>query len=178
MNKISNINEPISTNLLKMKKMNNKQKYLVEVLQNAINAVYQEERFLLRFAQEDREGLEQAFVFRTGIHLSNLLKETPYAALDLDSEYNKNHGNTKTSRRFLNGLRPDLIIHRRDSNEENTLVAEFKGWWNNDIDADISKLEDLTDPNDYYHYLIGVFVCIDKTKAIFRYFINGSEILN
>jgi len=113
--------------------MSEEQAYLIEVLRNAINAVYYEERFLLRFTQGDREGLEQAFVFRTGIHLSNLLYETPYATLDLDSEYNKNHGDAKTSRRFPNGLRPDLIIHRRDSNDENKLVAEFKGWWNNII---------------------------------------------
>lgn len=156
--------------------MNEEQAYLVEVLRNAINAVYQEKRFLLRFAQGDREGLEQAFVFRTGVHLSNLLNETPYAALDLDSEYNKNHGNAKTSRRFPKGLRPDLIIHRRDSNQENKLVAEFKGWWNNDIATDIEKLEDLTDPNDNYHYLIGVFAQIGRTEAAFRYFINGVEI--
>lgn len=155
--------------------MNEEQAYLIEVLRNAINAVYQEERFLLRFAQGDREGLEQAFVFRTGVHLSNLLNETPYAALDLDSEYNKNHGKAKTSRRFPNGLRPDLIIHRRDSNEENKLVAEFKGWWNNDVKNDFEKLEDLTDPDDNYHYLIGVFVRIDRTEATFRYFINGVE---
>lgn len=155
--------------------MNEEQTYLVEVLRNAINAVYLEDRFLLRFAQGDREGLEQAFVFRSGIHLSNLLNGTHYAALDLDSEYNKNHGNAKTSRRFPNGLRPDLIIHRRDSNEENKLVAEFKGYWNNDIDSDIRKLEDLTDPNDNYNYQIGVFVQIGKTEATFRYFINGVE---
>ena len=156
--------------------MNEEQTYLVEVLRNAINAVYQEERFLLRFTQGDREGLEQAFVFRAGIHLSNMIEGTPYAALDLDSEYNKNHGNAKTSRRFPNGLRPDLIIHRRDSNADNKLVAEFKGWWNNEIDSDIQKLEDLTDPNDNYHYLIGVLVQIGRTEAAFRYFINGIEI--
>lgn len=155
--------------------MNEEQQYLVDILQNAVNSVYQEERFLLRFAQGDRKGLEQSFVFRTGIHLSILLNNTPYATLDLDSEYNKNHGNAKTSRRFPNCLRPDLIIHRRDSNEENKLVAEFKGWWNNEVDSDIEKLEDLTDPNDNYHYLIGVFVRIDRTEAINRYFINGQE---
>src|SRR5690554_3004702 len=155
--------------------MNEEQAYLVEVLRNAINAVYQEERFLLRFAQGEREGLEQAFVFRTGIHLSNLLNGTPYAALDLDSEYNKNHGNAKTSRRFPNGLRPDLIIHRRDSNEENKLVAEFKGWWNDNIDSDLKKLEDLTAPNDNYHYLIGVLVLIGNSEPTYRYFINGVE---
>ena len=156
--------------------MNEEQAYLVEVLQNAINAVYQEERFLLRFAQGDREGLEQAFVFRTGVHLSNQLAGTAYELLDLDSEYNKNHGNAKTSRRFPKGLRPDLIIHRRDSNAENKLVVEFKGYWKRSIWRDIRKLEDLTDPNDNYHYLIGVFVQIGRTEATFRYFINGTEI--
>jgi hypothetical protein len=96
--------------------------------------------------------------------LSNLLNDTPYATLDLDLEYNKNHGNAKISRRFPNGLRPDLIIYRRDSNGENKLVAEFNGWWNNDIDSDIRKPEDLTDPNDNYHYLIGMFVQIGRTE--------------
>ena len=155
--------------------MNEEQMFLVTILQNAINLVYHEERFLLHFTEGDREGLEQAFVFRTGIHLSGLLNGTEYAALDLDSEYNKNHGNSKTSRRFPNGLRPDLIIHRRDSNDENKLVAEFKGWWNSDINTDIQKLEDLTDPNDNYHYLIGVFIQIGRTEANYRCFINGNE---
>jgi hypothetical protein len=156
--------------------MNEEQVELITYLKNAINAVYQEERFLLRFAEGDREGLEQAFVFRIGIHLSNQLAGTSFELLDLDSEYNKNHGNAKTSRRFPNGLRPDLIIHKRDSNEENKLVVEFKGWWNNDIEKDIEKLEDLTDPNDNYNYLIGVFVQIGINQAAFRFFINGTEI--
>jgi len=156
--------------------MNDEQIYLVDILKNAINLVYQEERFLLRFSQGDREGLEQAFVFRIGVHLSNLLNGTAYAAFDLDSEYNKNHGKAKTSSRFPNGVRLDLIIHKRYSNEENKVVAEFKGWWNNDIANDIKKLEDLTDPNDSYHYLIGVFIQIGRTEANYRYFINGVEV--
>ena len=53
-------------------------------------------------------------------------------------EYNKCHGDIKRTKRFRNGLRPDLIIHRRDSNEENKLVAEFKGWWNNDVKNDLN----------------------------------------
>lgn len=155
--------------------MTKEQAYLVKLLQNAVNAVYAEERFLLDFSKGSRVGLEQAFVFRTGVHLSNLLKGTCYESLDLDSEYNKNHGYVKTSRRFPNGLRPDLIIHKRDSNEENILVAEFKGWWNNDIDTDIIKLEDLTSPEENYHYLIGVFVQIERDKPNYQYFINGKK---
>jgi hypothetical protein len=155
--------------------MNDEQTCLVNLLKQAIQMVYTEQRFLLQFAQGDRTGLEQAFVFRTGVDLSVLLNGTPYEALDLDSEYNKNHGDAKTSNRFPNGLRPDLIIHRRDSSAENKLVAEFKGWWNNDIADDIKKLEDLTNPHDNYRYMIGVFVRIDHNKANYRFFINGNE---
>lgn len=155
--------------------MNEEQLYLNSLLSDAVQEVYSEERFLLSFSDGNRGGLEQAFVFRTGIHLSRILGDTPYSALDLDSEYNKNHGNAKTSRRFPNGLRPDLIIHRRDTNEENKLVVEFKGWWNTDIDNDIRKLEDLTNPNDSYGYLLGVLVIIGREGADFRFFMNGNE---
>ena len=155
--------------------MNEEQTYLISILQHAINKVYQEDRFLFNFSQGERDGLEQAFVFRTGLYLNYLLVDTPYELLDLDSEYNKNHGNAKTSRRFPKGIRPDLIIHRRDSNADNKLVVEFKGWWNKNITDDIKKLEDLTDPNDNYHYFIGVFVVIGNTDATYRYFLNGVE---
>lgn len=156
--------------------MNEEQTYLVNLLEEAIQRVYREERFLLKFAQEERTGLEQAFVFRTGIHLNNLLCGTPYKTLDLDSEYNKILNSTKKSRRFPNGIRPDLIIHKRNSNKENKLVAEFKGWWNNNVDEDFRKLEDLTSPDDNYHYSIGVFVKIGKDRPdCYRYFVNGKR---
>jgi len=156
--------------------MNEEQTYLVHLLEEAIKRVYEEDRFLFDFSQGERTGLEQAYVFRTGIHLSNLLRGTSYETLDLDSEYNKCHGDIKRTKRFRNGLRPDLIIHRRDSNEENKLVAEFKGWWKNDMAKDIQKLEDLTNPNDNYHYLIGVLVQLGSKEPTFRYFANGIEI--
>ena len=156
--------------------MSEEQTQLRALLEGAISRVYSERRFLMDFEHgKIRGGLEQAFVFRTGIHLNKLLQETPFEHLDLDSEYNKNHGNLKTSRRFRNGIRPDLIIHRRDSNEENKLIVEFKGWWSRDIDKDILKLEDLTNPYDNYMYQLGVLVIIGKNNADFRYFINGSE---
>lgn len=155
--------------------MNEEQLRLVNLLQTAIQEVYQEQRFLLRYSEGDRTGLEQAFVFRTGIYLSRLLLGTTFSDLDLDSEYNKNHGNAKTSRRFPLGLRPDILIHRRVSNDENKLVVEFKGYWDRNLINDINKLEDLTDPNDNYRYLIGVLVIIGREIPQYRYFINGQE---
>ncbi len=155
--------------------MNDEQKQLVKLLKTAVKAVYREKRFLFEFSKGKRRGLEQAFVFRTGIHLSRRLSMTSFRVLDLDSEYNKNHDGIKRSRRFPQGVRPDMIIHERDSNDKNKLVVEFKGYWNKNIQKDIKKLEDLTSPDDEYKYKIGVFVIIGENEASYRYFINGSE---
>lgn len=157
--------------------MNEEQQALVALLKEAIGRVYEEERFLLTCSEGNRTGMEQAFAFRTGIYLSGLLQGTDYKQLDLDSEYNKNNGVVKSSVRFPRGVRPDLIIHKRDSNEENMLVAEFKGYWNNNIACDLRKLEDLTNPDDNYNYLIGVFVRIGEKSPNFRYFNGGREIV-
>lgn len=156
--------------------MNEEQEFLLETLRTAVASVYEEERSLLKFSDGDRKGLEQAFVFRTGIYLSNLLARTYYESLDLDSEYNKNHGDPKKTINFPKGIRPDLIVHKRDYNDENKLVVEFKGYWDSDIKDDLGKLADLTSPNDKYKYAIGVLVIIGKIEAGYRVFIDGNEI--
>jgi hypothetical protein len=173
--------------------MTEEQRFLAGLLVKAVNLVYMEDRFLLTYSDGDRKGLEQAFVFRAGVHLAKLLQGTEYEALDLDSEYNKNHGVSKRTFNFRNGLRPDLIVHRRDSNLENKLVAQFKGYWaettakgREEIEADLRKLQDFTDPLEHvgdleerakykYDYVLGVFVRIGNQRPEFRYFTDGQE---
>lgn len=155
--------------------MNDDQKKLVTLLKTAIELVYKEERFLFDHNNGKRKGLEQSFVFRTGIYLNKLIEDSDYNGLDLDSEYNKNLGGVKATSRFPKGIRPDLIIHERASNRKNKLVVEFKGIWKKNIQKDIEKLEDLTDQNGAYKYTIGIFVKIGENNAMYRYFINGNE---
>lgn len=163
--------------------MNEEQLHLAKLLDEAVAQVYKEERFLLTCSDGMRIGMEQAFVFRTGLHLTNLLQNTSYRSLDLDSEYNKNHGGIKRTINFPRGVRPDLIIHERDSNDQNKLIAEFKGYWRNSSQAgqrkiakDLQKLEDLTNPEDAYKYSLGVFVLIGNARPEYKYFIDGHEI--
>jgi hypothetical protein len=156
--------------------MNEEQEFLIATLRNAVASVYGEERSLLKFSDGDRRGLEQAFVFRTGIYLSKLLVNTYYESLDLDSEYNKNHGDPKKAINFPKGIRPDLIVHKRDYNDENKLVVEFKGYWDDGIENDLKKLADLTSADDKYKYAIGALVIIGKDEATYRLFSNGVEI--
>ena len=155
--------------------MNDDQKKLVQLLKTAVNSVYNEERFLFDYIEGSRKGMEQSFVFRTGIYLNDLIKDTEFNGLDLDSEYNKNLNGVKGTDRYPDGIRPDLIIHKRASNEQNKLAVEFKGFWKRNIQKDINKLEDLTNPSGKYKYTIGIFVFIGKNNAIYRYIINGAE---
>lgn len=155
--------------------MGEEEMHLIGLLEEAVHRVYAEDRPLLQFEDGNRKGLEQAFVFRVGIYLHELLKGTAYEALDLDSEYNKNHGDTKLTDRFPDGIRPDLIVHQRDTHEQNKMAVEFKGWWNNDIENDWQKLEDLTSPHGVFHYLEGVSVIIGKSRPEYNYFSNGER---
>lgn len=64
----------------------------------------------------------------------------------VDVEYNQNIDRLKTTPSRLNGAYPDMILHKRGTNDHNILVAEFKTWWNKDkkeIDKDIKKIKDF-----------------------------------
>ncbi len=151
---------------------------LKTILDFAISEFYNKDRDLII-----RRGMEQACVFRIGLYINNLLKEhNNLKNLDLDCEYNKCNFGSKTTPRFPKGTRPDLIIHERNlnpniSNDNNTFIIEFKGWWNKATQRDIEKLEDFTDPYKGYHYQLGALVILTKNYAqvSIRYFKNGQE---
>lgn len=151
--------------------MNYEQLYLAKVLKDAVENVYKEKRFLLQF----KKGLEQAFVFRVGLYLNEILKNSKYCNLDLDVEFNKSIGASKMLEEFPKGIRPDLLLHERGNHYNNKLAVEFKGYWNKIDKKDIRKLVGLTSQAGDYKYTLGVFVNIGKTEPTFRYFINGVE---
>lgn len=155
--------------------MNEEQQNLAQIIEHAVANVYRENRFLLRFNTQELKGLEQAFAFRVGIYLYELLKTTEYRNLDLDSEYNKSIGASKMLEEFENGIRPDLILHERGTQSNNKFAIEFKGHWQKVNHKDIRKLVGLTSDAGDYNYQLGVFVQIGTDKPTFRYFINGIE---
>ncbi|HPN69467.1 MAG TPA: hypothetical protein PLZ32_08105 [Saprospiraceae bacterium] len=156
--------------------MDEEQTFLLNILKDAINDVYNENRLLLKFETQSLIGLEQAFAFRVGLHLFERLKHTEYKVLDLDAEYNKSIGQSKMLEEFEDGIRPDLILHERGNHINNKLAVEFKGYWNKLNEKDLRKLVGLTSPNGDYNYTLGVFVNIGESKATFRIYINGFEI--
>ena len=148
--------------------LNNHQ--LKELLIHAVEKTYQENFLIKNNALKGRAGIEQSLVFRVGIHLHELLKDTSYMSLDLDSEYNKFIDDTKRTSHFPKGIRPDLILHSRGNQKNNILAVEFKGWWNMDLESDREKLKDLTDIQGPYCYQLGALVVFELEKPCFEFF--------
>jgi len=149
---------------------------LKNILQRAIHEFYEKDSILVSV-----KGMEQACVFRIGLYLNQLMQNNnELSNLDIDCEYNKSNEGTKT----LAGvkIRPDLIVHKRNlsnhaANPHNTLVVEFKGWWNNNTD-DIDKLIKFTKQEYGYHYPLAVWVKLGKSKnkTQYKYFCNGQKV--
>ena len=93
---------------------------------------------------------------------------------DLDCEYNRNMDDPKMlndDRRFI----PDLIIHRRRSNENNLLVIEFKKKNANpqNKNDDRNKLIYLTNQESTFKYNFGLFVELGSHKVSVEVYQGG-----
>lgn len=145
-------------------------KELFNLLKKSVNKVYRNYPKVIKI-----KGLEQCVAALIYAQLFQEVSASEYADLDLNSEYNKNCDSVKATPNFSKGVRPDIILHRMWSNEENKIAIEFKGWWNNKSSKDIKKLKDLTAPNGRYKYLIGVWVLLGKDTPSFKFVIDGEE---
>lgn len=147
------------------------------LLQNAVLRLYQEDSDLLELGR-----VERACVFRIGVYFCELIQHSTFAALDVDSEYNR-HGNgakgllrnadSEEKRKVL----PDLLLHKRRCDDDNILVIEFKKE-NADHSDDIEKLKLFTAPDGEYKYRFGVFVDLKQAEPAYRLFKNSQEILS
>jgi len=109
---------------------------------------------------------ERSIVFWFGIYFYQCLQETIYKEYNLDFEYNRNFDDVKRTKSFREGTYPDLILHKRGTNDDNILVLEFKTWWNNNSNSnkDIEKLEDFLNQDGEYRYKFGAFVRFEKER--------------
>lgn len=145
-------------------------KQLFNMLQRSVDAVYTNFSKVIQV-----KGLEQCVVALIYAHLFQKVQSSKYKNLDLNSEYNKNCDSVKSTQNFPKGVRPDIILHKMWSNDENKIAIEFKGWWNRNSEKDIKKLKDLTNPNGEYKYLLGVWVLLEKDAPSYKLVINGEE---
>jgi len=90
--------------------------------------------------------------------------------LNVDCEYNRDMMDAKRLRSGSR-FRPDIIVHRRFSNEENLLV-EAKATAR-DGRTDLDRLNELVNQRERYRYITGVFItfinhrdCVRRTGEI------------
>lgn len=108
---------------------------------------------------------ERAIVFRFAHYLQNYIeKDGTFNEFNLDCEYNRNGVSTKKLPSFPNGTFPDVILHKRGSNDNNILVMEFKTYWNKDQHNDCNKIREFTQSPGEYEFLYGVAILIEKSR--------------
>ena len=148
------------------------QNNLKNFLEESIKEFYDKDSLI-----SERKGMEQACVFRIGLYLQERLKKAKISDVVVDCEYNKNGDHPKKTLMFLEGIRPDLLVHKRGDNTKNLLAVEFKGWWNKSKNRDEEKLKSLTSPDEEYQYLLGAFVRLGKENMQeLEYYANGEKL--
>lgn len=139
---------------------------LKECVEKALEELYQHDEYLIvnrpTGSKSDCHVSERGIVFRFGIYFQQLLNNTVYKDFNIDVEYNRNMYEKKMLPSFLNGTFPDLILHKRGSNDYNVLVLEFKTWWNSYTKEDINKIDQFIDKNGKYCYLLGASIVLEK----------------
>ena len=121
-------------------------------------------------------------------HAQHLCVDCEYGAVvgndgELFKKYMDNVGAYSDSDKQKDRFFPDLIVHERGQHNNNILVVDFKGWWNNETwDNDRKKLEKLTTHShqqkqkSYFCYQHGVFIALGRQQAYFVEFENGQQI--
>lgn len=130
-----------------------------ELVSIALKAVYKYDKYLI-----DIMANERCIVFRFGYYFQTLLSmHRKYNEYDLDLEYNRDGEDSKKTPNHEKGIYPDVILHKRGNNNDNLLVMEFKGHWNNKgQEIDKNKIHDLMNHDGKYKYKNGYIVFLDK----------------
>ena len=159
---------------------------IVDKVNEALNEFYTEDSDLL-----DRDVNERSITHRFAVYLEQFFPEWDY---HIDCEYNRNYREPKylglepEDIKFLNNnlqsndteartVYPDIIIHRRNYNDQNLLVIEAKKEKPSTKaeSLDIRKLRaftNLTDGNPY-KYQWGLHVIFEKDSPRLKWFENG-----
>ena len=143
------------------------------IINTALDMLYNNDKHLIDnepFYDCKMDGLhyvgERSIVFRFAHYLQSLMDaDEELQEYVLDCEYNRNGVNAKRLPSFPHGVYPDIIIHKRGSNDFNLLVIEVKTYWNANTDQDVQKLWEFVDRNGEYRFQYALSLVIGRTRA-------------
>lgn len=165
--------------------MSNKELFILlnRLVNQALDILYLNDLYLIQIGNEENQNHagERSVMYRFAYYLQSLIERDPsFDVLKpyiIDCEYSRNLYDVKRLPSFENGIIPDIIIHKRGTNDENILVIEIKTWWNNDLTKDEIKLKELTSKSGEYKYRYGVLIVFNKKTAEQKWF-KDNKIIN
>ena len=146
---------------------------LIFNVNQALDILYESDSVLI-----EKRIHERAIAFRFALYFQELIRDTEFGDLDLDFEYNKREDDYKITPSKPYGSYPDLILHKRGIQDQNTLIIEFKCAWSSaSRSGDFEKLQEYTrrDLENGYYYGLGLFIEFGATRKGSRLnrFIDG-----
>ena len=144
---------------------------LLGFVEMALDELYLKDEHLFTY-----EAHECSIVFRFAHYLQNLLDTHElFAQYNLDVEYNRNGRQPKRIPNSRNGVRPDVIIHRRGLNTHNLLMIEFKPPWDVYTYDDCQKLKAFTKSSGEYAFQLGLSIVLGRKRNTVRiqYIVDG-----
>lgn len=107
---------------------------------------------------------EVSIVHRLALYLEPFV-QTLGKGYSCDIEYNRNYDGPKRIFKEGNGSRPDLIIHKRKTNDYNLLVLECKTSWSQiSNEEDRKKVELFCDKDGEFRFKYGVLLYLGKDE--------------
>lgn len=141
---------------------------LKELVYESLQELYANDRELIT-----RKVYETATAHRLGVYMEQFWLSNGYDKRHVDIEYDKNMGNGKRLVPGEGGKRPDIIIHRRQSNDQNTLIVEMKKKKLSPIRDDENKLKGATDPRHGFHFQLGLYLGLRDDRYQCRWYVGG-----
>lgn len=157
---------------------------LLELINKTLDVLYDKEAYIFQ-----NDTSEKNMVFHFSRYFIDMLKDINYNDLSVDCEYNKNALSEHKYKEIIynydkksHKIYPDLILHKRGSNDSNILAIEFKKHTNHSrkaIEKDSLKLKALTSEQGEFKYKIGLFITLGKTRerVKIKKYINGKEVI-
>ena len=154
---------------------------LTQILNAALQKLWCYERDLFTDETEEVRTIhERAIVAWLFHYLVCETRRRHFSVLTWDCEYNRQEGNN--SKRNADGDRvtPDLILHRRNTDEYNTCIIEVKchpmsSFGKDDVQKDFKSLIDIL---NLRHYKFAIELIISKNSANLIWLTKNNQISN
>ncbi len=143
---------------------------LISSVIKAVNFLYGEDKDLL-----DPAGQEEALSSRLRSYIETNLIEEFNNIEDIKVDYNYTKHTQEPKRIDSIGIKPDILIHRRNTDTFNIVAIEIKHQ-RKLSKKDLWKLKKLTEDNGEYKYDLGIGLELNKEDYNMYLFYNGQQI--